>query len=75
MLIKVLGPGCKNCKTLEENTREAIKELNIQAEVEKVTDFKAIVEHGVLKTPALVVDGKVVSSGKVLKPSEIKELL
>ncbi|KAB3531896.1 thioredoxin family protein [Alkaliphilus pronyensis] len=75
MIIKVLGTGCKNCKTLEENARIAIKELNIEAEVEKVADIKEIVNYGVFKTPALVIDDKVVSSGRVLKPDEIKELL
>ncbi|MFA5523520.1 MAG: thioredoxin family protein [Tissierellales bacterium] len=71
MKIKILGSGCKSCVTLQENTEIAIKELGIEVEIEKVTDFKEIVGYGVMSTPALVVDEKVVSFGKVLKPKEI----
>jgi small redox-active disulfide protein 2 len=75
MKIKVLGPGCKNCENLADNTKAALKELGLEAEIEKVTDFAEIAGYGILSTPGLVVDDKVVSSGKVLKPKEIAKLL
>lgn len=75
MVIKILGSGCKNCITLKDNTEEALKEAGIAAEIIKVTDFKDIVAYGVMSTPALVVDEKVVSFGKVLKPKEIVNIL
>ena len=75
MKIKVLGPGCKNCENLADNTKAALKELGLEAEIEKVTDFAEIAGYGILSTPGLVVDDKVVSSGKVLKPKEIVKLL
>lgn len=75
MIIKILGTGCKNCVTLKENTDLALKELGIEAEVLKVTDFKDIMAYGVMSTPALVIDEKVVSYGKVLKPKEIAAIL
>lgn len=75
MVIKILGSGCRNCNTLEENTRAALKEANIEAEVIKVTDFKEIMTYGVMRTPALVIDEKVLSFGKVLKPKEIVKIL
>jgi small redox-active disulfide protein 2 len=75
MIIKVLGPGCKNCENLADNTKAALKELGMEAEIEKVTDFGEIAGYGILSTPGLVVDEKVVSSGKVLKPKDIAKLL
>lgn len=75
MIIKILGSGCKNCVALKENTEEALKELRIEADIEKVTDFKEIVGYGVMSTPALVIDEKVVSFGKVLKPKEIAKII
>lgn len=75
MNIKILGSGCKNCVILKENTESAAKEAGIEAEIVKVTDFKEIMAYGVLSTPALVIDEKVVSFGKVLKPKEIIKLL
>ena len=75
MKIKVLGPGCKNCENLADNTKAALKELGLEAEIEKVTDYGGIAGYGVLSTPGLVVDDKVVSSGKVLKPKDIVKLL
>ncbi|TAJ14207.1 thioredoxin family protein [Marinilabiliaceae bacterium JC017] len=75
MEIKVLGSGCAKCKALEKATRQAIEELGIDATIEKVEDILKIMEFGVLQTPGLVVDGKVVSTGKLPKVSEIKELL
>jgi small redox-active disulfide protein 2 len=75
MKIKILGSGCSNCKKLEENTREAVKELGIEAEIEKVEDLQKIMTYGVMKTPALVVDEQVKSMGKVLSSKDIKKYL
>lgn len=75
MEIKILGTGCKKCETLESNAKEAVKELGMEASFEKVTDFKAIASYGVLKTPGLVINGKAVSSGKVLSSEEIQKHL
>ena len=75
MKIKVLGSGCPNCKILEANTKKALEELKMKAGVEKVTDIAKIMEYGVMSTPALVIDEKVVSYGRVLSPEEIKKLL
>lgn len=74
MKIKILGPGCKNCVALADNTKEALKELDIPAEIEKVTDYAAIASYGIMSTPALVVDEKVVSFGKVLKPKDLVKI-
>lgn len=73
--IKVLGSGCKNCHTLYENTKEAVKEAGVSAEVEYVTDMQKVMGYGVMSMPALVINEKVVSSGRVLKASEIADLL
>jgi len=75
MNIKILGGGCANCKKLEENTLLALKELNITAEIEEVKDIDRIIDYGVMKTPALVIDEKVKSSGRVLGVEEIKKIL
>lgn len=75
MIIKVLGPGCTNCQNLERATREAIAELGLDATVEKVTDYPTIAGYGVMSTPGLVVDEKVVVSGRVPRAAEIKMLL
>ncbi len=75
MLIKILGTGCKKCVTLTENTQAALATLGREAEVQKVTDFAEIAACGVMSTPALVIDDKVVSVGKVLTPSEIAALI
>ena len=75
MVIKILGSGCKNCITLKENTEIALKEAGTAAEIVKVTDFKDIMAYGVMSTPALVIDEKVVSFGKVLKPKEIAKII
>lgn len=75
MDIKVLGPGCKKCKTLHDATQKAIEELNIEATLTKVDDMMKILSYGVMSTPALVVDEKVLFSGKVPSVSEIKELI
>jgi len=75
MIIKILGPGCKNCVTLKENTEKTLKETGVEAEIIKVTDLKDIMAYGVMSTPALVIDEKVVSVGKVLKPKDIAKIL
>lgn len=75
MIVKILGTGCPKCKKLEENARVAINELGISATVEKVTELDKIMDYGVMMTPALVIDEKVVSSGKLLSASDIKALL
>ena len=75
MKIEILGVGCPKCKQLTANAEQAVKELNIQAEIGKVTDIDKITEYGVMMTPALTVDGKVISSGKVLSKDEIKKII
>ncbi|MBP7161970.1 MAG: TM0996/MTH895 family glutaredoxin-like protein [Candidatus Omnitrophica bacterium] len=75
MKIEILGVGCPKCKQLTANTEVAVKELNIQAEVGKVTDIDKITDYGVMMTPALAVDGTVVSAGKVLSKDEIKRII
>ncbi len=75
MKIQVLGTGCAKCKQLTANAEKAVTELGIQATVEKVEDVREIVKFKVMTTPALVVDGAVRSSGKVLSPEEVKKLL
>ena len=75
MKVQILGSGCPNCKRLEENAREAIKALGIEAEIEKITDIDQIMNFGVMMTPGLAIDGVVKSSGKVLSKEQIMELL
>lgn len=75
MRIEILGPGCPNCDKLAEATRQAVAGLDVEAEIVKVTNIVEITNRGVLMTPALVVDGEVVSSGKVLSPARIRELI
>ena len=75
MIIKILGTGCKECVALTENTQQAVSNLGIEAQVVKVTDIAEIAAHGVMSTPALAVDDKVVSMGRVLTPGEIERLL
>jgi small redox-active disulfide protein 2 len=75
MHIKVLGTGCKKCDTLMENVKEALKETSTEATVEKVQDIQAIIAYGVMSTPALVIDEKVVAKGKVVKTKDIVKML
>ncbi len=75
MNVKILGPGCKNCQNLETRTREALDQLGLDADVEKVTDYAAIAGYGVMKTPGLVVDDAVVVSGRVPAVDEIAAML
>ena len=75
MIFKILGKGCPNCQRLEANVREAAKNLGLDATIEKVTDVKTIVGYGVMSTPALVKDEKVVSYGRVLSVKEAENLI
>lgn len=75
MKIKVLGTGCAKCKSLEKVTLKVVDELNLDASVEKVEDIQKIMEYAVMRTPALVIDEKVVLSGQVPKVSVLKEIL
>lgn len=75
MIIKVLGTGCSNCKKLEAHAREAVKELGLDAIVEKVEDIRDIMAYGVMKTPALVVDEQVKVMGRVPSVEDIKQYL
>jgi small redox-active disulfide protein 2 len=73
--VKVLGSGCAKCNQLEAATKAALAQLGMDTTIEHVTDFAQIASYGVMTTPALVVDGKVVSYGKVLKTEEVVKIL
>ena len=75
MKVQILGTGCPKCKLLEQHAREAIQELGIQADVEKVTDIDKIMEMGVMMTPALAIDGDVKSVGKVLTKDQAAQII
>jgi small redox-active disulfide protein 2 len=75
MKIQVLGTGCPKCKQLTANAEEAVKALDLDAEVEKVTQINEIMKFGVMMTPALAINGEVKSSGKVLSPEAIRGML
>jgi len=72
MEIKILGPGCPRCGELEKRTINVLAEMNIAANVEKVTDIRQIMTYGVLSTPALVINGTVKCAGRIPRPEEIK---
>jgi small redox-active disulfide protein 2 len=73
--IEVLGPGCYNCHLLEEAAKQAVMMAGVEAEVIKVTDYPTIARYGILRTPGLVIDGKVVSSGRIPSAGDIAEWL
>ena len=73
--IKILGTGCPNCKELEANTKQALEELKLEAKVEKITEIQDIISYGVMGTPALVIDEKVETSGRIPDVEEIKTML
>jgi small redox-active disulfide protein 2 len=75
MNIKVLGGGCSKCEALLENTKKAVQEKGIEAEIEYITDFSIIAGYGIMSTPALMIDGKVVSTVRVLNAKQIGKLL
>ncbi len=72
--IKILGGGCKNCETLEKNVRTVLKKLGWEIEIEHITDFSEIAKYGVMTTPALVLDEKLASYGRVLSENEILKI-
>jgi small redox-active disulfide protein 2 len=75
MEIVILGTGCPKCKALEKVTRDTVKEMGINAEILKEEDIVKIMSYGIMQTPGLVLNGKVISSGRVLSSKEIKELI
>ena len=75
MNIKILGTGCTKCKSLEQSVRDTVNEMGIEAEVSKIEDILKIMEYGIMKTPGLVINEKVVSVGKLLSKDQIRELL
>ena len=70
-IVEVLGPGCANCQRLEANAREAVAMAGVEAEVRHVTDYREIAAHGVMTTPGLVIDGRVVSVGRIPSAGDI----
>lgn len=75
MNIKVLGTGCANCKTLEKSVTNVVSEMGINAKIEKIEDFQQIMNYGIMRTPGLVINEKVVVSGRVPTTSEIKDFI
>ena len=75
MKIEILGMGCSKCKMLYENVKKAVEEKGVQAEIAKVEDIDKITEYGVMMTPALVINGKVKSTGRVLSADEIAKII
>ena len=75
MKIEVLGTGCPKCMSVEQNVKKALAELAVQADVEKVTDIQQIIQKGVMSTPALVIDGKVVFQGKNPTVNQLKHFI
>ncbi len=75
MKVQILGSGCQKCRLLEQHAREAVAELGIPAEVEKVTDIEAIAGMGVMTTPAIAIDGEVKSAGRVLSKDQVIALI
>ncbi len=71
LTVKILGSGCANCKRLEQIARQAIAELGVDAEVIKVTDYNDILKYNIISTPGLVINEKVVSSGRIPSPAEV----
>ena len=75
MNIKVFGGGCKSCEALLKSVKEAVANKEVYAEVEYITDMEKIMNYGVMSTPALMIDDKIVSAGKVLRAKDIEKLL
>jgi small redox-active disulfide protein 2 len=75
MEVKILGSGCPNCKRLEKTARQALDEMGVEATVTKVTDFGDIMAYNIIATPGLVIDEKVVSSGRVPSKAEVTSMI
>lgn len=75
MKIEILGMGCATCNKLEDTVRQAVKETAIDAQIDHITDIKKIMAYGVMTTPALVIDGKVVAAGKLPSLADIKKMI
>ncbi len=76
MTIKILGSGCPKCQQLEQNAKRAVEELELKdAQVEHIYDVEKIIEMGIMMTPAMAIDEKIVSAGKILSVEEIKEII
>ena len=75
MKIQILGTGCPKCKTLAANTKQAVEELGLDAEIEKIEDIREIMKFNILTTPGLAIDGNVKAAGRVLSAEEIKKLI
>ncbi len=75
MKIKVLGTGCAKCRKLEQIVREAVREIGVEAEIEKISDVREIAKTGVMMTPGLMIDGEVKLSGKVPNKAEINKII
>ncbi|MFA5013387.1 MAG: thioredoxin family protein [Candidatus Paceibacterota bacterium] len=75
MDVKILGTGCSKCKALEEATRKAVAEMNVDAQITKIEDITEILNYGIMTTPALVIDGKIVLKGRVATVEEIKKII
>lgn len=73
--IEILGLGCPKCEMLEENARKAVNEMNLKVDIVKITDIEKIINYGVMSTPAIVIDGQVKASGKIVDVQEIKKWL
>ncbi len=73
--IEILGPGCANCRRLEAHARQAVAMAAVEAEIVKVEDYRSILAYGVMSTPALVIDGRVMSVGRIPSPGDIAEWL
>jgi len=75
MKIEILGVGCPRCKRLTANAEAALKELGVESEIVKITDIDKITEYGVMMTPALAINGKVMAAGKILSAGDIKKII
>lgn len=75
MDIKVLGPGCVNCISLEQHVQEAVAQLKMDASIEKITDYGVMMKYGMMGSPGLVINNKLVSSGKVLSTKQVIEMI
>lgn len=75
LTIKVLGPGCANCRKLEQIALQAVKDAQVEAEIVKVTDLQEIIAHGVYQTPGLWINGKLVSTGRIPAPGTVAQWL